>query len=657
MAVPSFTQYDPIIQAAAKRFGVDPNLIRGVMALENYGGNAGLRGGSGEFGLMQVMPGTYADLARRHGLGSDASDPSNNIMAGTAYIAENLQANGGDVAKTLAAYNAGPGGSAKFRQTGDASTLPAVTQGYLQRAARFGVIDPSQASAVEITDSPRGSSMPGRNYAATYTSEEAGVPPLTEADVVRMMNAPRSPYRSTDDSGGRAVVDALRGQFGQSAGAPPGLLSQGTPGPSADGMGGLLGNGQFQGQALLALASGLLSGRNWAEGLGGGMQNLAQVASAAQQRAMQQRQLDRQDRNDKADQDWRRMQWERLSQNDARDQEWKKQTFDRQATNDQFDQQYRRDALRIQEMNATKQNKPDVIKAMEAAGIDPASPAGQQYLRQKYLGGFGEDPSTGAADRSTIAATLGVPLADVDPYSDPKLSPKGKENLLLANQKAAEKRFADLQEAEDAARQQAQQYKRFLDLNDRVETGGKYAIPGAQSIGSALDSDVSEMSSITAKIAPTLRAPGSGAVSDFDAKQFLRGTVGLDKPREANRAIATAGLAASQLTIDRGQFERAYFDANKTLSGADRAWQSYLNANPIFDPSAKEGALRLNSNRKGWRDFFKAQGSPSDADMREGTANPARALPPGSEVVDGAQPAGGASKLSDDDILKSLGLK
>lgn len=612
MAVPSFTQYDPIIQAAAKRFGVDPNIIRGVMALENYGGDAGLRGGSGEFGLMQVMPGTYADLARRHGLGSDASDPSNNIMAGTAYIAENLRANGGDVAKTLAAYNAGPGGSAKFRQTGDVSTLPAVTQGYLQRAARFGMIDPTQAPPVNV--------------------------------------AARPPVQAITDSSSMTVEAPAMAMT-----TTPGLLSPG--GNTSDQMGGLLGNGQLQGQALLALAAGLLSGRNWAEGLGGGMQNLAQVASAAQQRAMQQRQLDRQDRNDKADQDWRRMQWERLSQNDTRDQEWKKQAFDRQATNDQFDQQYRRDALRIQEMNATKQNKPDVIKAMEAAGIDPASPDGQKYLRQKYLGGFGEDPSTGAADRSTIAATLGVPLADVDPYSDPKLSPKGKENLLLANQKAAEKRFADLQEAEDAARQQAQQYKRFLDLNDRVETGGKYAIPGAQTIGSALDSDVSEMSSITAKIAPTLRTPGSGAVSDFDAKQFLRGTVGLDKPREANRAIATAGLAASQLTIDRGQFERAYFDANKTLSGADRAWQSYLNANPIFDPAAKEGELRLNSSRKGWRDFFKAQGTPSDADMREGTANPARALPPGSEVVDGAQPAGGASTLSDDDILKSLGLK
>lgn len=614
MAIPSFAQYDPLIQAASKRFGVDPNIIRGVMALENYSGNAGLRGGSGEFGLMQVMPGTYADLARRHGLGSDASDPSNNIMAGTAYIAENLRANGGDVAKTLAAYNAGPGGSAKFRQTGDASTLPAVTQGYLQRAARFGMLDPTQAPPVNVTARP---------------------PVQTITDTSSMtVEAPAMAMTTT-----------------------PGLLSPGDNASPPDQMGGLLGNGQFQGQALLALASGLLGGRNWAEGLGGGMQNLMQVANAAQQRAMQQRQLDRQDRNDKADQDWRRMQWERLSQNDARDQEFRNKSFDRMTANDQREQEYRRDALRIQEMNATKQNKPDIIKAMEAAGIDPASPDGQKYLRQKYLGGFGDDTSAGTADRTSIAATLGVPLADVDPYSDPKLSPKGRENLLLANQKAAEKRFAELQESEDSARQQAQQYKRFLDLNDRVETGGKFAIPGAQSIGSALDSDVSEMSSITAKIAPTLRAPGSGAVSDFDAKQFLRGTVGLDKPREANRAIATAGLAASQLTIDRGQFERAYFDANKTLSGADRAWQSYLNANPIFDPSAKEGELRLNSNRKGWRDFFKGQSSPADADMREGIASPARALPPGSEVVDGPAPTGGSSALSDDDILKTLGLK
>ncbi|MBP2311878.1 lytic transglycosylase domain-containing protein [Azospirillum soli] len=533
--IPTFSQFEPFINAASARFGVDPRLIRGVMALENHGADPALRGGSGEYGLMQVMPPTYAALAKRHGLGADASDPENNILAGTAYLSEQLKANGGDWAKTLAAYNAGPGGSAKFRATGDASTLPGVTRGYLQRAATFGLLDPSQAPPVEVA-------APKPAQTMTTTSTQS-------------MEAPK-------------------------------MAMQIPPAPESGNpiMGGLLGDGVAQGQALLALASGLLGGRNWGEGLSAGLQGMTQVASGAQQRAMQQRQLARQDRNDAADRDWRRLQFERLTRNDA------------------ADQQYRRDALRIQEMNASKETEPDIIKALRAAGIDPQSPDGQKYLRQKYLGGFGEEPGNAASDRSALAASLGVPLADADPFADPRLSAKGKENLKLAYTKAAEKRWAELGDQEAQARQRIADMERFKELNGKVGSGGVYSLPGAGAVAGALDSDVAEMRAITARIAPQMRAPGSGATSDFDAKQFERATVGIDKPKEANEAIANAGLAAAKLTLDRGAFERAYFDANGHLQGADRAWRRYLEANPIFDPKGKDFAL--NANRKDWRDFF-----------------------------------------------------
>ena len=38
--------------------------------------------------LMQVMPGTFAELTRRYGLGSDPYDPRANILAGAAYLRE-----------------------------------------------------------------------------------------------------------------------------------------------------------------------------------------------------------------------------------------------------------------------------------------------------------------------------------------------------------------------------------------------------------------------------------------------------------------------------------------------------------------------------------------------------------------------------------------
>jgi hypothetical protein len=208
-----------------------------------------------------------------------------------------------------------------------------------------------------------------------------------------------------------------------------------------------------------------------------------------------------------------------------------------------------------------------------------------------------------AAQRRALAESLGVPLAEVSPYDNSNLSPKGRENLFIANQKAAEKRWADMTEADAQHRQTIADMQRFKELNGKVSTGGMLGLPGVGAAAGLVDSDVAELRAITAKIAPNMRPPGSGATSDFDAKQFERATVGIDKPKMANENIANARIAAAQLALDRGAFERAYFDANGHLQGADRAWQQYLTANPIFDPQGKDYAL--NANRVGWRDYFR----------------------------------------------------
>jgi soluble lytic murein transglycosylase-like protein len=41
---------------------------------------------AGAVGLMQVMPDTYQEMRRAHGLGPDPHDPRDNILAGTAYL-------------------------------------------------------------------------------------------------------------------------------------------------------------------------------------------------------------------------------------------------------------------------------------------------------------------------------------------------------------------------------------------------------------------------------------------------------------------------------------------------------------------------------------------------------------------------------------------
>ncbi len=102
--------WGPYIHEAAAKYGVPETFIREVMRQES-GGHEYLNGqlttsSAGAMGLMQVMPATYATLSARYGLGPDAYDPHDNIMAGTALIHELYEQYGSPA--FLAAYNAGP---------------------------------------------------------------------------------------------------------------------------------------------------------------------------------------------------------------------------------------------------------------------------------------------------------------------------------------------------------------------------------------------------------------------------------------------------------------------------------------------------------------------------------------------------------------------
>ena len=82
-------------------------------------------------GLMQIMPGTWAELRSRYHLGVDPYDPHDNIVAGAAYIRE-LHDRYGEPG-FLAAYNAGPGRYERHLATG--RPLPDETQVYVATLA------------------------------------------------------------------------------------------------------------------------------------------------------------------------------------------------------------------------------------------------------------------------------------------------------------------------------------------------------------------------------------------------------------------------------------------------------------------------------------------------------------------------------------------
>jgi soluble lytic murein transglycosylase-like protein len=98
-------RFGGFILEASVRFSISQISIRSVMRHES-GGIARIVSPKGAIGLMQVMPQTYFELARRYGLGLDPFNPRDNILAGTAYLREMQDRFGSS--GFLAAYDAGP---------------------------------------------------------------------------------------------------------------------------------------------------------------------------------------------------------------------------------------------------------------------------------------------------------------------------------------------------------------------------------------------------------------------------------------------------------------------------------------------------------------------------------------------------------------------
>jgi soluble lytic murein transglycosylase-like protein len=106
--LPADVPYGAEITAAAKKHGIDPALLAGLVKQES-GFNPTAGSSAGARGLTQLMPGTAAGLGV-----TDVLDPIQNLDGGAKYLRQQLDAFGGDVTRALAAYNAGPGAVQRY---------------------------------------------------------------------------------------------------------------------------------------------------------------------------------------------------------------------------------------------------------------------------------------------------------------------------------------------------------------------------------------------------------------------------------------------------------------------------------------------------------------------------------------------------------------
>ncbi len=142
------------VAKAAKRFGVPVAWINAVMRVESGGRtmlseNMRMISNKGAMGIMQVMPGTYKEMAADHRLGPDAFKPEDNIHAGAAYLGW-LKGKYAYPAM-FAAYNAGPGQVDAAMQKGN--PLPKETRDYIVRISAIlgGKDDGTAIFAAKLT--------------------------------------------------------------------------------------------------------------------------------------------------------------------------------------------------------------------------------------------------------------------------------------------------------------------------------------------------------------------------------------------------------------------------------------------------------------------------------------------------------------------------
>lgn len=144
--------YDGLIGTAARRYGMEPALVKAVIRCEsNFDVQA--VSSKGAQGLMQLMPATQATLGI-----TDVFDALQNIDAGVRYLATLRRTFGSNRTLWLAAYNAGP---QAVIHAGYAVPDYAETQRYIACVERARQRYRAQMFNIEFANLPPATGSPG----------------------------------------------------------------------------------------------------------------------------------------------------------------------------------------------------------------------------------------------------------------------------------------------------------------------------------------------------------------------------------------------------------------------------------------------------------------------------------------------------------------
>lgn len=175
-----------IIAKKAKEMGINPRLAVSIAFKEGSLNFSKEDGGSGEIGVMQVLPSTGKLLGFSE---KDLRDPQKNIEAGLMYLNQGLKQHG-DPRLAAAGYNAGM--DHKFFQNPE-SKLPSSTVEYVQKIKDWGGFLEPTAIPVETTEDVSSEET---------SSPDDGMrgPPAPPSNMDFLMNKAKGMYESGADT-------------------------------------------------------------------------------------------------------------------------------------------------------------------------------------------------------------------------------------------------------------------------------------------------------------------------------------------------------------------------------------------------------------------------------------------------------------------------
>lgn len=217
VAAKPMARWQPLIAEAAQRFGLPQSWIRAVMNAES-GGRTMLNGvpitsPAGAMGLMQLMPETYAAMRERLSLEPDPYAPRDNVLAGTAYLADMYQRYG--YPGLFAAYNAGPERFERYLENG--APLPSETIRYL---ARIGPEALATALAMGAPTRPGSIQIAASNTSTRADFESGrGLFFVNRAGLANTLSSPKITLGAAQRSGPSSAIFAVcKGAHARSAG-------------------------------------------------------------------------------------------------------------------------------------------------------------------------------------------------------------------------------------------------------------------------------------------------------------------------------------------------------------------------------------------------------------------------------------------------------